>query len=271
MRENLQTSKISSWTFGFTSLCFKNALICWRVSVVESYAAIRRCLNQPKCSCHSFAQADLRVLLENHNHRNHLLYLRIEKKCPSTITGKKFDGFYAIRKKFRKNFWWGGLKSFHPESLGAWWKHSSRREHFILGSNLLSVHAKGNLYPPSLLNCKEKTVLRHDLKQIAKFFSESADSKEWGSAIPLIHHIPKLNVSASTGILNLGIRKPCLLISSFGQEEVVASRVILLKMTVRLLGTHSPIPMNAARALRLFRHEKHRRCPIAYRRTDNSV
>ena len=186
-----------------------------------------------------------------HNYRNHLLYAQIEKKCPSTITGKKFDGFYAIRKKFRKNFWWGGLKSIHPESLGAWWKHGSRREHFILNSNLLSIHVKRNLFTPSLLNCKEKTVLRHDLKRIEKIFSGTAESKEWGSATPLIHHIPKLNVTASTGILNLGIRKPCLLIFFSMLEEVVASRVILLKMTICLLGTHFPNPMNAAQALRL--------------------
>jgi hypothetical protein len=93
------------------------------------------------------------------------------------------------------------------------------------------------------LNCKEKTILRHDLKQIEKIFSGTADSKEWGSAIPLIHHIPKLNVTASTGILNLGIRKPCLLIFFSMLEEVVASRVILLKMTICLLGTHFPSPM----------------------------
>ena len=141
------------------------------------------------------------------------------------------------------------MKSFHPESLGAWWKHSS--EQFILNSNLLSVYAKGNLYSPSLLNCKEKTVLRHDLKRIAKFFSGTADGKERGSARTLIHHIPKLNMTASTGILNLSIRKPCLLISSSVLEEVVASRVILLKMTVCLLGTHFPNPVNAAWALRL--------------------
>ena len=35
-------------------------------------------------------------------------------------------------------------------------------------------------------------------------------------------------------------------------EEVVASRAILLKLTVCLLGTHFPNPMNAARALRLL-------------------
>ena len=61
----------------------------------------------------------------------------------------------------------------------------------------------------------------------------------------------KLNMTASTGILNLSIRKPCLLISSSVLEEVVASRVILLKMTVCLLETHFPNPMNAAQALRL--------------------
>lgn len=71
------------------------------------------------------------------------------------------------------------------------------------------------------------------------------------SATPLIHHIPKQNVTASADILNLDIRKPCLLISFSVLEEVVASRVILLKMTVCLLGTHFPNPMNAARALRL--------------------
>ena len=144
------------------------------------------------------------------------------------------------------------MKSFHPESLGAWWKHGSRREHFILNSNLLSIHVKRNLFTPSLLNCKEKTVLRQDLKWIAKFFSGTVDSKEWGSVIPLIHHIPKLNVTASTGILNLDIRKPCLLIFFSMVEEVVASRAILLKLTVCLLGTHFPNPMNAARALRLL-------------------
>ena len=143
------------------------------------------------------------------------------------------------------------MKSFHPESLDAWWKHSSRREQFILNSNLLSVYAKGNLYPPSLLNCKEKTVLRHDLKRIAKFFSGTADSKEWGSATPLMHHIAMLDKIASTGTLNLDKQKPCLLIFFAVMEEVVASRVILLKMTIRLLGTHFPNPMNAARALRL--------------------
>ena len=186
----------------------------------------------------------------------------MEKKCLSTITGKKFDGFYAIRKKFRKNFWGGRLKSLHPESLGAWWKHGSRWKWFILGSKLLSVHAKGNLYTPSLLNCKEKTVLRHDLKRIAKFFSGTADSKEWGSAIPLIHHIPKQNVIASAGILNLDKQKPCLLIFFSMIEEVVASRVILLKMTVCLLGTHFPNPMNAAWALRLWSREKCSQCTI---------
>ena len=143
------------------------------------------------------------------------------------------------------------MKSFHPEPLGAWRKHSSRREHFILGRCLLSVHAKGNLYPPSLLNCKEKTALRHDLKRIAKFFSGTADSKERGSATPLIHHIAMLDKIASTGILNLDKQKPCLLISSSVLEEVVASRAILLKMTVCLLGTHFPNPVNAARMLRL--------------------
>ena len=111
---------------------------------------------------------------------------------------------------------------------------------------------EGKFIFPSLLNCKEKTILRHDLKQIEKIFSGTADSKEWGSAIPLIHHIPKLNVTASTGILNLGIRKPCLLIFFSMLEEVAASRVILLKMTVCLLGTHFPNPMNAARVLRLW-------------------
>ena len=142
------------------------------------------------------------------------------------------------------------MKSLHPESLGAWRKNSSRREHFILGRCLLSVYAKRNLFTPSLLNCKEKTVLRHDLKRIAKFFSGTADSKERGSATPLIHHIAMLDKIASTGILNLDIRKPCLLISFSVAEEVVASRVILLKMTVCLLETHFPNPMNAARALR---------------------
>ena len=144
------------------------------------------------------------------------------------------------------------MKSLHPESLSAWWKHSSRREHFILGRCLLSVRAKGNIATLSPLNCKKNITLRHDLKQIAKFFSESADSKEWGSATALIHHIPKLNVTASTGILNLGIRKSCLLIFFSTLEEVVASRVILLKMTVCLLETHFPIPVNAAQALRLL-------------------
>ena len=148
------------------------------------------------------------------------------------------------------------MKSFHPESLGVRWKHSGGGEHFILDSNLLSVHAKGNLYTPSLLNCKEKTVLRHDLKRIAKFFLELLKTRNLGSATELIHHIPKLNMTASTGILNLGIRKPCLLIFFSMLEEVVASRVILLKMTVCLLGTHFPNPMNAAQALRLYRHEK---------------
>ena len=143
------------------------------------------------------------------------------------------------------------MKSFHPEPLGAWWKHSSRCEHFIFGGCLLSVHAKGNLYPPSLLNCKEKTALRHDLKRIAKFFSGTADSKERGSATPLIHHIAMLDKIASTGILNLDKQKPCLLIFFAVMEEVVASRVILLKMTVCLLETHFPNPMNAAWALRL--------------------
>jgi hypothetical protein len=143
------------------------------------------------------------------------------------------------------------LKSFHPESLGAWWKHSSKYEHVILDSNLLSVHAKGNLYPSSLLNCKEKTVLRHDLKRIAKFFSGTADGKKWGSATPLMHHIAMLDKIASTGTLNLDKQKPCLLIFFAVMEEVVASRVILLKMTVCLLGTHFPNPVNAAHALRL--------------------
>ena len=54
-------------------------------------------------------------------------------------------------------------------------------------------------------------------------------------------------VAAFTGILNLDIRKPCLLIFFSVVEEEVASRVILLKMTVCLLGTHFPNPMNAAR------------------------
>ena len=135
------------------------------------------------------------------------------------------------------------MKSFHPESLGVRWKHSGGCEHFILDSNLLSVHAKGNLYTPSLLNCKEKTVLRHDLKRIANFFSGTAENKKSGECYSAIHHIPKLNMTASTGILNLGIRKPCLLIFFSMLEEVVASRVILLKMTVCLLGTHFPNPM----------------------------
>nr|DAU95817.1 MAG TPA: hypothetical protein [Caudoviricetes sp.] len=64
--------------------------------------------------------------------------------------------------------------------MGAWWKHSSKYEHVILDSNLLSALAKGNLYPPSLLNCKKKTVLRHDLKRIAKFFSGTAENKKFG-------------------------------------------------------------------------------------------
>lgn len=72
------------------------------------------------------------------------------------------------------------MKSFHPESLGVRWKHSSKYEHVILDSNLLSVLAKGNLYPSSLLNCKEKIVLRHDLKRIAKFFSGTAENKKSG-------------------------------------------------------------------------------------------
>ena len=129
----------------------------------------------------------------------------------------------------------------------------------------------GNLYTPSLLNCKETTVLRHDLKRIAKFFSGTADSKERGSATPLIHHIAMLDKIASTGILNLDIRKPCLLISFSVAEEVVASRVILLKMTISLLETHFPIPMNVARTLRLYHHERCSQCPIEYRRADNSV
>ena len=49
--------------------------------------------------------------------------------------------------------------------------------------------------------------------------------------------------AAFTGILNLDKQKPCLLISASVEEEVVASRVILLKMTVCLLGTHFPNPM----------------------------
>ena len=111
---------------------------------------------------------------------------------------------------------------------------------------------EGEIYlPPSLLNCEENAVLRHDLKRIAKFFSGTADSKERGSATPLIHHIAMLDKIASTGILNLDKQKPCLLIFFPVVEEVAASRVILLKMTVCLLGTHFPIPMNAARALRL--------------------
>ena len=44
------------------------------------------------------------VLFENHNHRNRLLYLLMEKNCFSTITGKKFGVFYAIRKNLEKNF-----------------------------------------------------------------------------------------------------------------------------------------------------------------------
>ena len=93
----------------------------------------------------------------------------------------------------------------------------------------------------------------------------------WRSVISLIHHIPKLNVTASTGILNLDKRKPCLLIFFPVVEEVVASRVILLKMTICLLETHFPNPMNAARALRLYRHERCSQCPIEYRRADSSV
>ena len=52
---------------------------------------------------------------------------------------------------------------------------------------------------------------------------------------------------------------------------IVASRVILLKMTISLLETHFPIPMNVARTLRLYRHERCSQCPIEYRRADNSV
>ena len=77
--------------------------------------------------------------------------------------------------------------------------------------------------------------------------------------------------AAFTGILNLDKQKPCLLISASVEEEVVASRVILLKMTISLLETHFPIPMNVARTLRLYRHERCSQCPIEYRRADNSV
>ena len=77
--------------------------------------------------------------------------------------------------------------------------------------------------------------------------------------------------AAFTGILNLDKQKPCLLISASVEEEVVASRVILLKMTISLLETHFPNPMNAAQALRLYRHERCSQCPIEYRRADNSV
>ena len=49
-----------------------------------------------------------------------------------------------------------------------------------------------------------------------------------------------------------GKQKPCLLIFFAALEEVVASRVILLKMTSCLLGTHFPNPVNAAWALRLW-------------------
>ena len=50
-------------------------------------------------------------------------------------------------------------------------------------------------------------------------------------------------VAAFTGILNLDIRKPCWLIFFSVVEEVVASRAILLKMTIYLLGTHFPNPV----------------------------
>ena len=97
---------------------------------------------------------------------------------------------------------------------------------------------------------------------LQNFFLELLKTRNLGSATALIHHIPKLNMTASTGILNLGIRKPCLLIFFSMLEEVVASRVILLKMTISLLETHFPNPMNAARALRLWSREKCSRCPI---------
>ena len=45
----------------------------------------------------------------------------------------------------------------------------------------------------------------------------------------------------------------------------------MLKMTISLLETHFPNPMNAAHALRLYRHERCSQCPIEYRRADNSV
>ena len=95
----------------------------------------------------------------------------------------------------------GSLKAFHPESLGAWWKHSSRREHVILDSNLLSVLAKGNLFTSSPSNCRKHTTLRHDLKQIANFFAESDDSKEQGNTTLLIHRITMCRIAAFTGIL----------------------------------------------------------------------
>lgn len=149
----------------------------FRFVFIISYLLVRyrvvicRFLNQiQKYSRYSFAQDDSSVLLENHNHRNHLLRVRMEKKGFSTITGKKFGDFYAIHPNPRGNFWLGSLKAFHPESLGAWWKHSSRREHVILDSNLLSVLAKGNLFTSSPSNCRKHTTLRHDLKQIANFF-----------------------------------------------------------------------------------------------------
>ena len=107
--------------------------------------------------------------------------------------------------------------------------------------------------------------------ELQSFFLELLTARNGRSVAPLIHHIPKLNVTASTGILNLGIWKPCLLIFFSMLEEVVASRGVLLKMTVCLLETHFPIPVNAARAPRLYSHEKCSRCPILYRRVNNSV
>ena len=168
----------------------------------------------------------------------------MEKNCFSTITGKKFGGFYAIFDEadwnhFILNRWaLGGniAASMSMSFLIATSFPFLRREIYIL------LHS---------WTVKKRPFCDTIWSGLQNFFLELLKTRNLGSATALIHHIPKLNMTASTGILNLSVRKPCLLIFFSVVEEEVASRVILLKMTVCLLGTHFPNPMNVARTLRL--------------------
>ena len=175
----------------------------------------------------------------------------MEKNCFSTITGKKFGGFYAICKDSRKIF------------DEADWNHFILNR-WALGGNIAASMSMSFLIATSFpFLRREIYILLHSwtVKKrpfcdtiwsgLQNFFLELLKTRNLGSATALIHHIPKLNMTASTGILNLSVRKPCLLIFFSVVEEEVASRVILLKMTVCLLGTHFPNPMNVARTLRL--------------------